>query len=127
MFNAIVNATSRAKEFAQIDITIPSGTAIQNGRTSYVAESILRDNTYLNMNIGRFITACTWFEALFGKDLTTSSYKSDNLSNFDTHLAKEAAHSAIIAPKSITDLIDYKEQGPNEFVLDVLSILTLVY
>lgn len=118
MFNAIVNATSRAKEFAQIDITIPSGTAIQNGRTSYVAESILRDNTYLNMNIGRFITACTWFEALFGKDLTTSSYKSDNLSNFDTHLAKEAAHSAIIAPKNITDLIDYKEQGPNEFVLE---------
>lgn len=118
MFNAIVNATSEAKELAQINIMVPSGTAIQNGRTSYIGENMLRDNFHLNINIGRLITACTWFEALSGKDLTISSYKPDNFSNFDTHLAKEAAHCAIIESKNITDLIDYKEQGPNEFVLE---------
>jgi len=118
MFNAIVDATWNAKELAAIDIVVPSGTSIQNGRTSYIGEGMLRDDSYLNMNVGRFITACTWAEALFGIDVTAVSYKSDNLSNFDTRLAKEAAHTAVLNPKLVTELVDYKEKGPNEFILD---------
>lgn len=118
MFRAIVDAVSAAASSVNMDIVVPSGTAIQNGRTSYIGEDMLKDERSLNPNIGRFITACTWFEALFGGDITSNEYMPESLSKFDTKLAKEAAHQAVNNPKEITVLEDYLEKV-NDFVLEV--------
>lgn len=50
-----------------IDIIIPTGTAIQNARGSSLntAHDITRDGHHLAFGIGRYIAACTWFQALF--------------------------------------------------------------
>lgn len=107
MFHAIANAVIGAA--SKVDIIVPSGTAIQNGRTSYIGEGMLKDGLNLNPDIGRFITACTWFEALF-EDVTSNTFKPGNLSKFNIRLAKEAAHQAVQKPQEITVLIDYQEE-----------------
>lgn len=118
MFHAIANAVAGAKSSVNIELIVPSGAAIQNGRTSYVSENMLRDECNLNPNIGRFTTACTWFETLFGSDITNNEYIPENLSKFDARLAKEAAHQAVVNPKEITVLEDYLELI-NDFILEV--------
>ncbi len=116
MYNAIVNAVWKAKELANIDIVVPAGTAIQNGRTSYIGDKFTRDGYHLNLNIGRFTASCAWFETLFG-DISENTFYSENLLKYDTELAKTAAYNAVKQPKEVTELVDYKEPGPNEFVL----------
>lgn len=116
MFHAIANAVAGVA--SKVDIIVSSGTAIQNGRTSYVGEDMLKDERSLNPNIGRFITACTWYETLFGGDITSNEYMPESLSKFDTRLAKEAAHQAVKNPKEVTVLEDYLEKV-NDFVLEV--------
>ncbi len=116
MYNAIVDAVWKAQELAGIDMVVPAGTAIQNGRTSYVGDKFTRDGYHLNLNIGRFTAASTWYEAIFGNILDNPFYP-ENLLKYDVELAKLAAHEAVKQPKQITELVDYKEPGPNEFVL----------
>lgn len=116
MYNAIVDAVWKAKELAGMDMVIPAGTAIQNGRTSYVGDKFTRDGYHLNLNIGRFTAASAWYEAIFGNILDNSFYP-ENLLKYDIELAKLAAHEAVKQPKQITELVDYKEPGPNEFLL----------
>ena len=49
-----------------IDMIIPTGTAIQNARATALNTShgLLRDDKHLGFGVGRYVAACTWFEAL---------------------------------------------------------------
>ncbi|MBK5719831.1 DUF4886 domain-containing protein [Dysgonomonas sp. Marseille-P4677] len=117
MYTAIIDAVSRAGNLVDIDIIIPAGTAIQNGRTSIVGDSFTRDGYHLDKGIGRFTAACTWYEKLFERDVTLNTYKPTGMTNFYTDIAKTAAHTAILKPEAITELTDFQTEGPNEFVL----------
>lgn len=113
MYQAIVSAVSGTK--ANVDGVIPAGTAIQNGRTSYLKERFTRDGgTNLSLGIGRFTAACTWFESIFGNILNTSFVPS-GLSAYDADLAKNAANKAAVAPEQVTVLEDYIYPEPNDF------------
>lgn len=114
MYNAIVEAVWAAKEFAQIELVIPTGTAIQNGRTSYIGENMLRDALHLNADAAKFTAACTWFEALFGQ--AEVAYNPDNLINYDTKLAKQAAHAAIADSKRVTVLEEYVDSPTRVYI-----------
>lgn len=50
-----------------IDIIIPSGTAIQNARTTELQTEgeLTRDGTHLDIGVGRWIAAYTWVQTLF--------------------------------------------------------------
>ena len=50
MYRAIVDAVWKAKDLAGIELVVPAGTAIQNGRTSYIGDKFTRDGYY---EIGR--------------------------------------------------------------------------
>lgn len=117
MFNAIIDAVGEAKNMTEIELVVPSGTAIQNGRTSYIGDRFTRDGFHLDLGIGRFTAASTWFESLFGGILENPFYP-ENLLMYDTELAKQAAYDAVNQPLTITELVDYKERGPNEFILE---------
>lgn len=117
MFNAIIDAVGEAKNMTEIELVVPSGTAIQNGRTSYIGDRFTRDGFHLDLGIGRFTAASTWFESLFGGILENPFYP-ENLLIYDTELAKQAAYDAVNQPLTITELVDYKERGPNEFILE---------
>lgn len=116
MYDAIVDAVWKAKELSGIDMVVPSGTAIQNGRTSYIGDKFTRDGYHLNLSIGRFTAASTWFESIFGNVLS-NTFVPNMFSEYDALLAKTAASEAVKTPKSVTQLTDFKYPEPNEFVL----------
>src|SRR5690606_34712135 len=62
MYRSIMEVTKRIKELIPVDIIVPVGTAIQNGRTSVVGDNFCRDGFHLNFNIGRYTAAAVWFE-----------------------------------------------------------------
>lgn len=102
MYNAIQDATRRAKKLVDIDLLIPAGTAIQNGRNTAIGDNFTRDGYHLDLTIGRYTAACTWFEALFGKSVIGNPYKPPGLSAYEADIAQKAAHFAIIKPHEIT-------------------------
>lgn len=111
MYNAIVDAVWRAKRLAPIDIIVPAGTAIQNGRSSTVGDNFCRDGYHLDLNIGRYTVACTWFEAIFDKSVIGNSFKPSILSENEAKIAQYAAHYAVINPKEITDMSDFNKEA----------------
>ena len=110
MYNSIVDAVWRAKELVPIDIIVPAGTAIQNGRTSDIGDNFCSDGYHLDVNIGRYTAACTWFEKLLYVNVIGNSFKPEALSDFEADIAQRAAHYAVKSPKEVTELSDfYKE------------------
>ncbi|WP_205601695.1 DUF4886 domain-containing protein [Sphingobacterium sp. xlx-130] len=108
MYHAIVDAVNKAKSLVPIDMIIPSGTAIQNGRTSVVEDNFTRDGYHLAIPIGRYTAACTWFEAIFGKSAVGNTYKPEGLSAFEVSIAQNAAHLAITNPDNITEMTEFQ-------------------
>lgn len=108
MYHAIVDAISKAVDLVDIGTIIPSGTAIQNGRTTYVGDNFTRDGYHLN-DMGRYTAACTWMETLTGKNMAGNNwYPSSSLTQAQAELAKHAAHYAVANPEEITDMIAFK-------------------
>ena len=110
MYSAIVNAIWRAKDLVSIDIVVPVGTAIQNARTSIIGDNLCRDGYHLDVNIGRYTAACTWFETIFKKNVIGNSYKPDSLTESEAEIAQNAAHYAVMSPKKITTMKAFARQ-----------------
>lgn len=74
MFQMIVE-TVKQRVLVQNDIhtVIPSGTVIQNLRTSIIGENVTRDGYHLN-ELGRYATALLWFKTITGYDIDQVSY-----------------------------------------------------
>src|SRR5690606_1811910 len=109
MYNAIIATTTRVATEQNIGIIVPAGTAIQNGRTSYLGDNFTRDGYHLDLSYGRYTAACAWFEKLFGIDVRTNSYVPGGLSESRANVARTAAHFAIQKPYEITELVDFKD------------------
>ena len=109
MYNMICDAVNQMyNDCVSVAGVIPSGTAIQNARTSYLGDTFNRDGYHLEVNYGRFTAACTWFEALTGKDVTTNPYTPSTVSDSQARVAKAAAHAACQKLIGVTDLVDFK-------------------
>ena len=107
MYQAIVETYRKAIVMADMDYVIPSGTAIQNGRTSLVGDNFTRDGYHLDLGIGRYTAASTWFEALTGINVVGNSYKPEAISDLEAEIAQHAAHAAVSEPDQVTVLSDY--------------------
>lgn len=71
MYNMIVDSVKeKVVPNAAFSGVIPSGTAIQNARTSYLGDTMNRDGYHLN-DMGRIIAGYTYFSALTGRTLDT--------------------------------------------------------
>jgi hypothetical protein len=116
MFQAIVETVWQAKNLADIDMIVPAGTAIQNGRTSYIGDRFTRDGYHLSLTMGRFTAAAAWFEALFG-GIADNPFIPDMFSEYDTQLAKTAALEAFSNPTEVTTLTEFRYPEPNLFEL----------
>ena len=109
MYQAIVSTVNQAKELVDADIIVPSGTAIQNGRTSVIGDNFCRDGFHLDVNIGRYTASATWYEILFGESVIGNSYKPKALSAYEAEIAQHAAHFAVLQPNAATEMVDYKK------------------
>lgn len=115
MYHAITQAYLRAFEQSDVDILIPSGTAIQNARTNEylnsVGNQLTRDGFHLDYGMGRFTAGLLWFETLiagrYKKDIFHDvSYipNRNDTNRFLVYLAKIAAKNANLNPFNITKI-----------------------
>ncbi len=108
MYNAIMGAVQSAMaDHPTLAGVIPSGTAIQNGRTSYLGDTFNRDGYHLEVTYGRYTAACTWFEALSGQSVVGNTYFPATIDKDTAEIAQHAAHEAVTTPYSVTELTDY--------------------
>lgn len=102
MYEAIVATVMQEAPKVDISLVIPSGTAIQNARTSHLGTDLTRDGYHLSRPLGRYIAACTWLEAVLGVNPVGNSYCPDGMSAEDCRTAQKAAHKAVRKPYSVT-------------------------
>ncbi len=107
MYKAIVHAVFKAAHKFNIDIVVPSGTAVQNGRITYVGDTFNRDGYHLNLTYGRYTASCAWFEKIFGLSVIGNSFVPKGVDENIIKIAQEAAHAAVLSPKKITVLKDF--------------------
>ena len=116
MYSSITTAVDKAMQYHRGDLTffIPSGTAIQNARTTLLATTktgdqtvnrqLTRDGYHLNLTLGRYIAACTWFEVLTGKSAVGMKTRPKGVGQGQAAIAQRAAHAAVMSPTSVTPI-----------------------
>ena len=108
MYNGIVDAAEKSMtNHPEIKLLIPSGTAIQNGRTSSIGDEWDRDGYHLNTDYGRFAAACTWYETISGNNVLENEWRPSTVTNEEAEIARIAAHNAVLHPYEVTDMSDY--------------------
>lgn len=102
MYNAIVETVATEVPKVGIGLVIPSGTAIQNARTSHLGTDLTRDGYHLSRPHGRYIASCTWLEAVFGVNPVGNTYCPEGMTPKECRTAQKAAHKAVRKPEKIT-------------------------
>lgn len=102
MYRACADCAKSLKDKGYVDIIIPTGTAIQNGRTTSLGDTFNRDWGHLDYNHGRYTASLTWFETLTGIDATTVSWKPVSVTAEQAALCRKAVHDAVQHPYEVT-------------------------
>ena len=122
MYQAIVSAVQdMVVTNGDIGILIPSGTAIQNARTSYLGDTLTRDGYHLSLDVGRYIAGLCYVKALTGLELT-GSFRPSGLDDGECQIALEAVNNAFVKPYEVTRS-QYGEEpdGENKFCISSIS------
>lgn len=119
MYANIVAAVEDAMQEHRDNLSfyIPTGTAIQNARTTSLAaqaigegepvnRELTRDGYHLNYVVGRYIAACTWLEALTGVSPVGLKTRPRGMSPNQALIAQQAAHAAILVPVAVTPITE---------------------
>ena len=107
MYLAITETVKKVAATTGIKIIIPSGTAIQNCRTSEIGDHLNRDGYHLDLHIGRYVAACTWFETFFHRSCVGNPFKPAGVTDRQAKIAQYAAHYAIQRPFEITSMKNF--------------------
>ena len=103
MYNAILGAVEKKVEPRDDVYAIsPTGTAIQNARTSYVGDTITRDGYHLSYDFGRYIAGLTFVHKLTGLSIENVSFVPEGVDENMKKIAIESAVNAVKAPREIT-------------------------
>lgn len=104
MYADIVNAVGKAlNDHTELIFCVPSGTAIQNMRTTPLGDHMNRDGYHLDRTVGRYTAACTWLEALTGISPVGMKFRPKGISDIVANMAQRAAHDAILHPDGVTE------------------------
>jgi len=124
MYNGIVDATGKVMQaHPELDFLIPSGTAIQNIRTSFIKDNVMRDGIHPTPDLGQNTVAYSWFATLFGTEtMMQNPFVPYTLNDFTAVMAKNAVLSAIKAPYSITQQIYSNYYGENLLIPSDINI-----
>lgn len=101
MFNSIVDAVNRVAKELGVKVIVPSGTAVQNARTTPLGECITRDGYHLHKTYGRYVAACTWYEKIFKRNVVGNTYLPQNMTPEQQIAAQKSAHAAVKKPKKV--------------------------
>ena len=105
MYESIVSAVrSEVTTKPLIEGVIPSGTAIQNLRTTYVGDNVTRDGYHLDNGFGRYAAALTWYGFITGQPVEDIDWVPKNYPNVANYLdaIKESVGNALSSPYEVT-------------------------
>ncbi len=105
MYNAIIQTVNDIiLPNKLIDGVIPSGTTVQNMRTSSLGDTLTRDGYHMTYDYGRYAMALTWFAKLTGGDIYKIEWVPEDYKyikdNID--LIRESVANAIKEPFKVT-------------------------
>ncbi len=115
MYEMILETTQeKVMTVPQVQTLIPSGTAIQNARTSYVGDRLTHDGYHLTDPLGRYIAGLTFFKAITGFELSveTVEFRPAGVSETDQLMAMEAVNNAYNEPFEVTQSTYDEEPEP---------------
>ena len=104
MYDAINGALKQVIKDIHPDVIVPSGTAIQNARTSSIGDNMNRDGYHLNLLYGRYTAACTWFQAIFKRSVVGNSYVPEGVTAEQKTIAQKAASAAVKHKFKVTQI-----------------------
>ncbi len=117
MYNSILSVVeNKILTNDDISFVIPSGTAIQNLRTSTLGDTLTRDGYHLSYGIGRYTAALTWLAKITGCDIskiTATPADHPDVAKYLDHI-KDAVVKAIANPYEVTVSAYPKTDEPEE-------------
>ena len=105
MYQAIISTVQeRILTLSQINSVIPSGTAIQNTRSSFVGDTLTRDGYHLSDPLGRYIAGLMFFKTITGFEVSPTSipFMPAGITAQLQQLAIESVNNANLEPYQVT-------------------------
>jgi len=104
MYGMILSAVSSevVGKHPGISLVSPSGTAIQNARTSFVGDTLTRDGYHLSYGLGRFVAGLTFFCTVSGASPDEVSFTPDTVSAEERKAAVISVKNALSHPYRVT-------------------------
>lgn len=88
---------------------IPSGTAIQNARKTYLGDTLTRDGFHLSYGLGRYLAAATYYAALYGTKVSGNGWMPPQLDPREVETARRCADAAVRKPFATSCMcMDYR-------------------
>ena len=109
MYRLVTEVTqSTVAAIPEIEIISPTGTAVQNARTSSLA-TVSRDGYHLSYDVGRYLAGLTFFGKLTGVDIRSVTWAPEGVGERERYIAVESAVNALADPYRITQSL-YTEE-----------------
>ena len=86
---------------AGIDRVVPTGTAVQNARTSALP-ILTRDGYHLSYGAGRYLAGLTFLQALIGMRIDELNWAPDGMKEYEKRVSLESARNALEKPFEVT-------------------------
>ncbi|MBR1511026.1 MAG: DUF4886 domain-containing protein [Bacteroidales bacterium] len=77
---------------------IPSGTAVQNARKTYLGDTLTRDGFHLSYGLGRYLAAATYYAALYQTKVSGNGWMPPQLDPREVETARRCADAAVRKP-----------------------------
>lgn len=105
MYQAICNTVNeQINSRHEFSYVIPSGTTIQNLRTTYLGDTLTIDGFHLSQNLGRFAAGLCWFHKITGFPIDQITYCPNKVTKKDLKLIIKAVNMAVLNPFEVTKL-----------------------
>lgn len=105
MYDSICSTVQQVMDaHPELSFVVPSGTAIQNARTTYLGDNMNRDGYHLDLLMGRYTAACAWLEKITGISPVGLHYRPAGLDSLTAATCQVAAHAAVLRPFECTVL-----------------------
>ena len=103
MYNAIVNAVkSEIVPKSEIEFIVPSGTAIQNARASFLGDTLTRDGFHLSYDIGRYIAGLSYARTVTGREINSVEFAPLGISEKVKRVCLQCVNNAVKNPFMVT-------------------------
>lgn len=104
MYKAIISAArEKILDNPAFSFVIPTGTAIQNLRMSFIGDTLNRDGFHLSFNEGRYTAGLTWFKTLTNLPLDNLQNIPEGITELELFAIKKAVEQAYKNPYYIQD------------------------